>query len=767
MQVVILISGLAAIAGIYAFFFGKKEKEAESGSDSTSTDAGRDVELDITGMTCAACVARVEKVLKRVEGVQDATVNLGSESAVVRAAPSVPLEKLIEAVERAGYGAAPHRERDSADEDSERARQIRLSGSRLLLAGTLGGVVVLTSMHIPGIPMLRGEIQFLLSAVVLFGAGGSFFTHAARALRDRYADMNVLIALGTGTAFAWSAAVTFFEPWFRDRGLRTDVYYEVAVAIVALILLGKWLEARAKGRTSEAIQKLLSLRAKTARVLRDGEEVEIPVEQVQVGDLVIVRPGDCIPVDGVIESGSSSVDESMLTGESMPVDKQAGERVYAGTQNLQGALRFRATEIGAKTALARIVELVRRAQGSRAPIQAMADRITAIFVPAVLMVATATFTLWLAFGPAGAAEAMVHAVAVLIIACPCALGLATPTAVMVGTGRAAEAGILIRDAQALEGLGRVRTVILDKTGTVTKGEPEVVHLVAKELSEEEALRLAASVEQYSEHPIARAIVAAAKARAVDLEEASEFEAVTGKGVLATIAGRRVQIHSLSSVEQQALAMNGLQQEAERQVAEGRTTVVLSVEGKPTAILAVADTMKPEAPEAIRRLKELGIEVWMITGDNAATARAIVQQVGIENVLAEVLPDQKAAKVKELQSVEARRPVAMVGDGINDAPALAQADVGIAMGSGSDIAIEAGDVTLLSGNLNSVPDAVLLGRAVLRNIKQNLFFAFVYNTLGIPLAALGYLSPIVASAAMAMSSVSVVSNALRLRTWKIR
>ncbi|RMG24267.1 MAG: copper-translocating P-type ATPase, partial [Armatimonadetes bacterium] len=613
---------------------------------------------------------------------------------------------------------------------------------------------------------LPKSVQFALSAIVLFGAGAPFFTHAIRALRDRYADMNVLIALGTGTAFVWSAAVTFFEDWFHERGLSTDVYYEVAVAIVALILLGKWLEAQAKGRTSEAIKKLLSLQAKTATVVRNDQEVEIPVEEVKVGDLVIVRPGERIPVDGVIESGSSSVDESMLTGESMPVDKQAGDRLYAGTQNLQGALRFRATEVGAKTALARIVELVRRAQGSRAPIQAMADRITAIFVPAVLMIATATFTLWFAFGSGGAAEAMVHAVAVLIIACPCALGLATPTAVMVGTGRAAEAGILIRDAQALESLGRTRTVILDKTGTITKGEPELVRLVAKGVSDEEALRLAASVEQYSEHPIARAIVAAAKAKALALGEASDFHAETGKGVLAQVEGRRVQIQSLSSIERQALTLNGLHQDAERLVAEGRTTVVLSVEGQPAAILAVADTIKPEAPEAVRRLKDLVGEVWMITGDNAATARAIAKQVGIENVLAEVLPDQKAAKVEELQSVESRRPVAMVGDGINDAPALAQADVGIAMGSGSDIAIEAGDVTLLSGNLHSVPDAILLGRAVLRNIKQNLFFAFVYNTLGIPLAAIGFLSPIVASAAMAMSSVSVVSNALRLRRLKL-
>ncbi len=766
MQVVILLAGLAAIAGIYAFFFAGKEKEASSDRSSKPSATGREVELDITGMTCAACVARVEKVLKRVEGVADASVNLASESAVVRAAPTVPIERLIEAVEKAGYGAAPHREQASDEDEAERARQIRLSGIRLLLAVGVGSLVVLTSMHIPGIPMLPKSVQFALSAIVLFGAGAPFFTHAIRALRDRYADMNVLIALGTGTAFVWSAAVTFFEDWFRERGLSTDVYYEVAVAIVALILLGKWLEARAKGKTSEAIKKLLSLQAKTATVVRNDQEVEIPVEEVRVGDLVIVRPGERIPVDGVIESGSSSVDESMLTGESMPVDKQAGDRLYAGTQNLQGALRFRATEVGAKTALARIVELVRRAQGSRAPIQAMADRITAIFVPAVLMIATATFTLWFAFGSGGAAEAMVHAVAVLIIACPCALGLATPTAVMVGTGRAAEAGILIRDAQALESLGRTRTVILDKTGTITKGEPELVRLVAKGVSEEEALRLAASVEQYSEHPIARAIVAAAKAKALALGEASDFHAETGKGVLAQVEGRRVQIQSLSSIERQALTLNGLHQDAERLVAEGRTTVVLSVEGQPAAILAVADTIKPEAPEAVQRLKDLVGEVWMITGDNAATARAIAQQVGIENVLAEVLPDQKAAKVEELQSVESRRPVAMVGDGINDAPALAQADVGIAMGSGSDIAIEAGDVTLLSGNLHSVPDAILLGRAVLRNIKQNLFFAFVYNTLGIPLAAIGFLSPIVASAAMAMSSVSVVSNALRLRRLKL-
>lgn len=716
-------------------------------------------------MTCAACVARVEKVLKRVEGVQEASVNLATEGATVRAERAVPVEALVSAVERAGYGAAPHRKVAPEEDERRRADALRTSTARLAVAIALGLVVVPTSMHIPGVPMLPPIVQFVLSAVVVFGAGWPFFTHAYRALRGRYADMNVLIALGTGTAFAWSAVATFFRDALQARGLSTDVYYEVAVAIIALILLGRWLEARAKGRTSEAIKRLLSLQAKTARVIRDGEEHDVPVEHVQRGDVVVVRPGERVPVDGIIESGETSLDESMLTGESMPVDKGIGARVYAGTQNLHGAIRFRATGVGAETALARIVELVRQAQGSRAPIQALADRITSVFVPVVLMIATATFVGWFALA-GGAAEAMVHAVAVLIIACPCALGLATPTAIMVGTGRAAELGILVRDAEALEQLARVRTVILDKTGTLTCGKPEVVQVVTRSLSEEQALRLAASVEQNSEHPIAEAIVRAATNRGIQPVETTGFRATSGKGVVATVEGQSVLVGTLRMMQEEGVSMNGVVEPAESFAQEGKTTVVLSVDGAAQAVFALADTLKPEAKDAVARLKSLVRQVWMITGDNEATAQSIARAVEIENVLAGVLPEDKASKVVELQSDEASRPVAMVGDGINDAPALARADIGIAMGTGTDIAVEAGDVTLMKGNLNGVPDSILLGRAVLANIKQNLFFAFVYNTLGIPLAALGFLSPIIASAAMAMSSVSVVYNALRLRRFKV-
>ncbi|MER3413209.1 MAG: copper-translocating P-type ATPase [Armatimonadota bacterium] len=717
-------------------------------------------------MTCAACVARVEKVLRRVEGVHDACVNLATEGATVLAERGVPIESLVAAVERAGYGAAQHRKVAPEEDERRRSEALRSSTLRLAIAVALGLVVVPTSMHVPGMPMLPPLVQFVLSAVVVFGAGWPFFTHAYRALRGRYADMNVLIALGTGTAFAWSAVATFFRDALESRGLSTDVYYEVAVAIIALILLGRWLEARAKGRTNDAIKQLLSLQAKTARVLRNGEEHDLPIEQVQRGDIVVVRPGERVPVDGIIESGDSSLDESMLTGESMPVDKGVGARVYAGTQNLHGAIRFRATSVGSETALARIVELVRQAQGSRAPIQALADRITAVFVPIVLMIATATFVGWFALAGGGSAEAMVHAVAVLIIACPCALGLATPTAIMVGTGRAAELGILVREAEALEQLARTRTVILDKTGTLTRGKPEVVQVVTRSLTEEQALRLAASVERNSEHPIAEAIVRAATKRGIQPAEAGGFRATSGKGVVATVEGQTVLVGTLRLMQEQGVSMNGVVEPAEAFAQDGKTTVVLSVDGAAEAVFALADTLKPEARNAVARLKSLVREVWMITGDNEATAQSIARAVEIENVLAGVLPEDKASKVVELQRDEASRPVAMVGDGINDAPALAQADVGIAMGTGTDIAVEAGDVTLMKGDLNGVPDAILLGRAVLANIKQNLFFAFVYNTLGIPLAALGFLSPIIASAAMAMSSVSVVSNALRLRRVKV-
>lgn len=717
-------------------------------------------------MTCAACVARVEKVLRRVEGVRDAKVNLATEGATVRTERGVPVDALVAAVQKAGYGAAPHRKLAPEEEERRRAEALRASTMRLAAAIALGSIVVATSMHIPGVPMLPNTVQFVLSGLVVFGAGWPFFTHAFRALRGRYADMNVLIALGTGTAFAWSAVVTFFRGALESRGLSTDVYYEVAVAIIALILLGRWLEARAKGRTSDAIKRLLSLQAKTARIVKNGSEVEVPIEEVKPGDVVVVRPGERVPVDGVIESGETSLDESMLTGESMPVDKGVGARVFAGTQNLHGAIRFRATGVGSETALARIVELVRQAQGSRAPIQALADRITSVFVPTVLMIATATFAGWYAFGAGGAPEAMVHAVAVLIIACPCALGLATPTAVMVGTGRAADLGILVRDAEALEQLARIRTVVLDKTGTLTRGKPEVVRIVSRSLAEEEALRLAASVEQNSEHPIAEAIVHAAVGKGIRPQEAGGFRAASGRGVTATVDGHNVVLGTLRMLEEQRVAMNGLIETANKLSRDGMTAVILAVDGEAQAVIALADTLKPEARDAVARLKSFVREVWIITGDNEATAQAIARSVEIENVLANVLPEDKAKKIRELQQEESRRPVAMVGDGINDAPALAQAEVGIAMGTGTDIAIEAGDVTLMKGDLNGVPNAILLGRAVLANIKQNLFFAFVYNTLGIPLAAFGFLSPIIASAAMAMSSVSVVSNALRLRGFKV-
>jgi Cu+-exporting ATPase len=583
----------------------------------------------------------------------------------------------------------------------------------------------------------------------VFWAGWAFFVNAFKALRGRFADMNVLIAIGTGSAFLYSLWRT------ASAGHHAEVYYEVAAAIIALILLGRWLEARAKGRTGEAIRKLLEIEAKAAFVIRGGAETEVPIADVRVGDTVAVRPGGRVPVDGVVVDGESSVDESMLTGESLPVDKASGDRVFGGTLNVHGALRFQATAVGSDSALARIVNLVRRAQGSRAPIQKLADKITGVFVPIVLMVAVATFVGW--YLVQGDFEsALIPAVSVLIIACPCALGLATPTAVMVATGRAAQLGLLVRDAEALERLAAVRKVVLDKTGTITRGKPELTDIAVSGVPELEALAIAASAEKHSEHPIARAIVRGAAARGISLAEPDRFVALPGAGIEAQIDGLDIRVGKPGEL------VGELASAAEGFASQGKTVVRLDMGGKAVAVFAVADTVKEDAASAVSRLRAIADEVWMITGDSQSTAGAVAAQVGIERVMAGVLPEEKAGKVAEIQR---EAPTAMAGDGINDAPALVQADVGIAMGAGSDVAIEAADVTSMSDRLGTVPDAISLGRAALTNIKQNLFFAFVYNTLGIPLAAFGLLSPIIASAAMALSSVSVVSNALRLRNFQ--
>jgi Cu+-exporting ATPase len=715
-------------------------------------------ELDIGGMTCAACVSRVEKGLRRVPGVVDCSVNLATETARVKFAEGVAVEDLVRAVDKTGYSASQRVAESDAKRDAERAREAKALGAKFWTAIVLTAPVVATSMHLPGIPTMPALLQLLFVTPVMFWAGGQFFVQAAKALRHRSADMNVLIALGTGAAYGYSLTQTF------PIRHHAEVYYEVAAAIIALILLGRWLEARAKGKTGDAIRQLLQMQAKTARVIRDGQESQIAIEEVRLDDLVQVRPGERLPVDGVIVEGASAIDESMLTGESIPADKAAGDKVYGGTLNREGAFTYRTTAIGKDSALARIVRLVQEAQGSRAPIQKLADRITAIFVPIVLMVAATTFAVW--FGivtPGSIVGAMVPSVAVLIIACPCALGLATPVAVMVGTGRSAQLGVLIRDAEALERLARVDTVVLDKTGTVTSGKPVVTAIATANGKHDELLAIAASIEKLSAHPLAEAIVEEAKARGLSLSPVEDFRSVTGKGLEAKVSGKRVVVGTKSFMESSGITLNGFVERAESMAKKGQTSVYLGIESEVVAVISLADTPKPEAAEAISRLRKLVGRIWMITGDNRPTAEAIAQQVGIDSVMAEVLPEDKSAAVKSLQSEN--RVIAMVGDGVNDAPALAQADVGIAMGSGADIALETADVALMRSDLHGVPNAILLSRATLSTIKGNLFFAFIYNTLGIPLAAVGLLSPIVASAAMALSSVSVVSNALRLRKYR--
>lgn len=753
---------------------------------SQSTNEGTDtLDLSILGMSCAACARRIEKQLTRAEGVHEAQVNYATHRARVSFDPKESsLPALISVVKNTGYGAALIQRPEEALEAEEKARaeEVKDLTRRFALSTSLT-IPLLTLAMAHGTIEFSGmsAVQMLLATPVLFYGGAPFFNGAWKALKHRTADMNLLVAIGSGAAYLYSVIATLLPSAFSrvsSDGMGHSgmpaVYYEAAAAIIAFLLLGKLLEARAKGKTGEAIKKLMGLQAKTARVLRDGNELEVPIEAVAIGDLVLVRPGEKIPVDGVVESGGSSVDESMLTGESLPVAKAIGDEVFGATINATGSLRVKATHVGLDTAIAQIVKLVQDAQGSRAPIARLADTVSGYFTPVVLIIAVLTFVAWFALAPADTrlTMAFVNAVAVLVIACPCALGLATPTAILVGTGKGAQSGILIKGGAALEQAYKMTTIVLDKTGTVTEGKPALTNLTAFGLPENEVLRLVAAVEALSEHPLAAAIVKATKDKGLAVPTADKFEAILGRGVIASVEGREVLIGNRAFLEERSIPVDAALPEAERLATEGKTPMFAAVSGKLAAILAVADPIKPSSKEAVARLKKLGLEVVMLTGDNQKTAQAVAAQVGIDRVVAEVLPEGKVAEIKRLQASGA--VVGMVGDGINDAPALAQADIGIAIGTGTDVAMEASDITLIKGDLNSVASAIALSKATMTTIEQNLFWAFIYNLVGIPIAAgllypfTGWLlSPVFASAAMSLSSVSVVVNSLRLKSFKVR
>ncbi|MFD2707114.1 heavy metal translocating P-type ATPase [Salibacterium lacus] len=729
-------------------------------------------DFDVTGMTCAACANRIEKKLNKMPGVAEASVNLAMETASVEYTPGmVSTEDMTQAVDRLGYGL--HQKTESSGEDPRqkavRKQTIKFTASAILALPLLWTMVThfewLYFIWMPDI-LMNPWVQFALATPVQFIIGWQFYEGAWKALRNKSANMDVLVAMGTSAAYFYSIYLGW--QWWSSPGSEVPVlYFEASAVIITLILLGKLFEARAKGRTSQAIQKLLGMRAKTAVVYRGGEEVEIPVEDVQIGDTVYVKPGEKIPVDGEVTQGSSSIDESMLTGESMPVDKTAGSDVYGATMNKNGALQIRASRVGSDTALSQIVKVVEEAQSSKAEVQRLADRVSSVFVPSVIGIALLTFLVWIFFiTPGSVGGALIPTISILVIACPCALGLATPTSIMAGSGRAAEAGILFKGGEYLENTKSIQTVVLDKTGTVTKGEPELTDVIpADGWNENDLLSYAASAEKDSEHPLARAIVEGAGTRTVSLLEAADTEAVPGRGIRSTVNSRAVWIGTQRMMEEQKVELKQTVQDTlQRLESAGKTAMLAVVDGVYAGIIAVADTIKETSKEAVQRLHETGLEVVLLTGDNQRTADAIAAQVGISRVIAGVLPEQKSVEIQKLQ--QEGRKTAMVGDGMNDAPALAAADIGMAVGTGTDVAIEAADITLMRGDLNSVADAVLMSRTTMRNIKQNLFFAFIYNTLGIPIAAAGLLAPWVAGAAMAFSSVSVVLNALRLQKMKL-
>ncbi|MDT7605458.1 MAG: P-type Cu+ transporter [Acidobacteriota bacterium] len=788
-----------------------REPSEQVGADGQTAAVER-VDLDVTGMTCAACARRIERALARQPGVHRAGVNFATSRATVEYdAGATDRSHLVETIKDVGYGTTETPRADSATQDAapapvQDAGQAALAAEytelrkKFLIAAVLSLPVLVIAMSHGRIGLFNfagvNYLQLALTTPVVFYCGAQFYRGAWAALRHRAADMNTLIATGTGAAYLYSVAATLAPNFFAAAtprgsmigmggmsdaasniaaGAMPPVYFEAAGVIIALILLGRMLEARARGKTGDAIRRLLGLQPKRARVVRAGVEADVPVEEVVAGDTVVVRPGEKIAVDGVVLEGASAVDESMLTGESMPVEKQIGDGVFGATINKTGSFRFRATKVGKDTALRQIVRLVEEAQGSKAPIAHMADVVSGIFTPIVICIAIATFVVWFVAAPTDArfTLALVNFVSVLIIACPCALGLATPTAILVGTGRGAQSGVLIKGGEALETAHKLDTIVLDKTGTLTRGRPALTDVIAIDdsTSEDELLRLAASAEWGSEHPVGSAIVRGAQARGLTtFAKTARFDAVAGHGVEAEVEGRRVLLGNAALMREHGVALEGFEERAARLAAEGKTPIYLAVDDRLAGLVAVADEIKPESKAAVESLKRMGLEVVMMTGDNRRTADAVARAVGISRVLAEVLPEGKADEIKRLQR-EGRR-VGMVGDGINDAPALAQANLGISIGTGTDVAIEASDVTLVGGDLAGVVAAISLSRATIRTIRQNLFWAFVYNVVGIPVAAgalypfTGWLlSPVIASAAMSLSSVSVVANSLRLRGWR--
>lgn len=765
--------------------------------------------LKLRGMSCAACANNIEKAIRSVPGVRDCNVNFGAEQAAIKYDRSLAnLEKIKSAIAAAGYSSYSLQEELLTEEDDAEIASRQALQRELSLKVAVGGVIsiflflgsfpMMTGLNLPLIPSFLQNpwIQLVLTTPVVFWCGGSFYRNGWKSLKRHTATMDTLIALGTSAAYLYSLFVTFFPKFFIAQGLIPHIYYEVAAIVITLILLGRLLENRARGQTSEAIRKLIGLQARDARVIRDGIEIDVPIAEVRINDVILVRPGEKIPVDGEVITGASTVDEAMVTGESLPVKKQPGDEVIGATINGAGAFQFRVTRVGNDTFLAQIVKLVQQAQGSKAPIQRLADQVTGWFVPAVIAIAIATFVIWFYF-TGNLTLATMTTVGVLIIACPCALGLATPTSVMVGTGKGAENGILIKGADSLELAHKIQTIVLDKTGTLTQGKPTVTDFVTvngtANGNEIKLLQLAATVEHNSEHPLATAVVKYAQSQEVSLIEVKNFQANAGSGVQGVVSNQLVQIGTQRWLTELGINTITLQQYKDDWEAAGKTVILIAVDGELQGVMGIADALKPSSTAVVKALQKLGLEVVMLTGDNRKTADAIAGQVGIQRIFAEVRPDQKAAIIQSLQREQRKQGgmrkqgeqannyyspssphslVAMVGDGINDAPALAQAHVGIAIGTGTDVAIAASDITLISGDLQGIVTAIQLSRATINNIRQNLFFAFIYNVIGIPIAAgilfpiFGWLlNPIIAGAAMALSSLSVVSNALRLRNFQ--